>query len=528
MSENEWDGNRITFDQAHQMTYVIVGSDVVTPVQHMNLRVTFHKPEDIRLPGVTEPRLVLKKDDTRASGKQAGRFTFSSCHYDPVTGEARLSYDVDGLILHEKITFPWNPWPVDASRQAAFFQALELLHLVAGISYYKAGLASRIDTGDSKIDGVMAEFLKDLYLLGLGEFAYINKLDLTELINFETKAEVETQADAEAETVDKSRDKPGSQSGFSYPVDLPERALVAMGGGKDSLVCLQILRDAGIDVQPVCVGGSGLIGDTVKATGLPLIRIRRELSPELTEMNANGAWNGHVPVTAINSAILLCAGLLYGYRYIVFANESSANEATLKDAQGREVNHQYSKSLAFEQAFVTVAKNHVSPGIEYFSLLRPFTEIAITRRFSELTEFHEVFSSCNRNFHQDGSHITDRWCKDCPKCRFAALALAPFLTPKQLCAIQGADLLDEVEQLQGFKALCGIGEHKPFECVGSISESRAAMKVLTKDPQWQGKTIISELAQYAEIQQAGQLEIQPDFTAPHCIPAEILARLNAF
>ncbi len=192
-----------------------------------------------------------------------------------------------------------------------------------------------------------------------------------------------------------------------------------------------------------------LIGETASAAGLPLIRIGRELSADLTEMNASGAWNGHVPVTAINSAILLCAGLLYGYRYIVFANESSANEATLTDGQGREVNHQYSKSLAFEQAFTAVVKQHVSPGIEYFSLLRPFGEIAISRRFSEMTEFHAVFSSCNRNFHQDGSHITGRWCQDCPKCRFAALALAPFLSPQALLAIQGADLLDQEDQITG-------------------------------------------------------------------------------
>ena len=79
--------------------------------------------------------------------KRAGCFSFSACHYDPASGEAILSYSVDGQALEEKITFPWAPWPVDASRQAAFFQALELLHLVAGISYYKAGLAKRIDLG---------------------------------------------------------------------------------------------------------------------------------------------------------------------------------------------------------------------------------------------------------------------------------------------------------------------------------------------------------------------------------------------
>ena len=465
---------------------------------------------------MTEPYLILNKDSVPVSGKQATCFSFSGHHYDPASGEATLTYDVDGRILHEKIAFPWAPWPVDASRQAAFFQALELLHLIAGISYYKAGLATRIDTGESKIDRSMAAFLNELYLQGLAEFAYINRLDLTGLIDFEVNSY------GAPVTMEHSGDVL-----LSHPLDLPERALVAMGGGKDSLVCLQMLRDAGVEVQPVCVGGSRLIGETVKVTNLPLIQIQRALSSELTDMNAAGAWNGHVPVTAINSAILICASLLYGYRYVVFANESSANEATLKDGQGREINHQYSKSLAFEQNFAAVVGRHVSPDIGYFSLLRPFGEIAITRRFSEMTEFHEVFSSCNRNFHQDGSHITGRWCQDCPKCRFAALALAPFLSPQALLAIQGADLLDQENQLQGFKALCGLGEHKPFECVGSLAESRAAMKCLANDSQWQDKYIVRELAEYSEVNQAGVLELQPDFEAAHCIPAAVMARLNA-
>ena len=470
---------------------------------------------------MTKPRLKLDKQSGTVSDMQADCFSFSACNYDPGSGEATLSYEVDGRKLHEKITFPWAPWPVDASRQAAFFQALELLHLIAGISYYKAGLACEIDTGEVKTDGLMATFLNELYLKGLGEFAYMNRLDLTGLIDFGVNTDESTGS------VDPSGQSFSLKQKPAHPVDLPERALVAMGGGKDSLVCLQMLKDAGVEVQPACVGRSTLIGETVKAAGLPLIRIQRELSPELTRLNAGGAWNGHVPVTAINSAILLCAGLLYGYRYIVFANESSANEATLKDERGREVNHQYSKSLVFEQLFAGVIERYVSPGIHYFSLLRPFSEIAITRRFSEMTRYHQVFSSCNRNFHQDGSHITGRWCLDCPKCRFAALAMAPFLSPQALVVIQGADLLDLDSQLQGFKALCGLEEHKPFECVGSIAESRAAMRYLSGMPEWRDKYVVKALAGLEEIRQAGELDLLPDFAAEHCIPADILARLNA-
>lgn len=440
-------------------------------------------------------------------GNQAERFTFTAPGYDPASGEARLGYDIDGLSLIEKLTFPWQPWPADASRQAAFLNALEVLHLIAGVSYYKAGLAPTVAAGDSSLDPELTGFLNELYVKGLGEFAYVNGLDLSGLPLFRANTNVAREA---------------------AELDLPERALVAMGGGKDSLVCLELLRGAGIEVQPICVGDAGLIGDTVRAAGLPLIRIRRRLAPQLAAMNKRGAWNGHVPVTAINSAVLVCAALLYGYRYVVFANESSADEATLTTAQGLEVNHQYSKSLPFEQAFAALVRRRVSPSLDYFSLLRPFGEAAITQRFAALRRYHGVFSSCNRNFHLDGAHVSGRWCGQCPKCRFTALALAPFLTPAELARIQGAELLDEAGQVEGFRHLCGLGQGKPFECVGSVAESRAFARHLSEQPQWRDKTVIRALAQEPAVRQAAALELQPQPDAAHCIPAAVVAKIDAF
>lgn len=439
------------------------------------------------------------------SSRQADVFAFSAHHYDAASGQATLSYEIDGRELVETITFPWAPWPTDASRQAAFFRALELLHLIAGVSYYKAVLAAALDLSQCRVEPQVADFLTTLYGQGLAEFAYVNQLDISQLIRFESNSDRQV-------------------TGFD--LNLPERALVAMGGGKDSLVCLELLRNAGVEVQPVCVGGAPLIGDTAKAAGLPLIRIGRQMAPQLSEMNAEGAWNGHVPVTAINSAILLCAAILYGYSYVVFANEASADEATLTDADGNEVNHQFSKSLAFEQAFRQVIQQRVSADIEYFSLLRPYSEVAITSRFAEMTRYHPVFSSCNRNFHLDGSRIEGRWCGQCPKCRFAALALAPFLTPRQLIDIQGSDLLNSKDQVDGFRELCGLDSDKPFECVGSIAESRSAMKVLAGMRDWSGKAVVAAFSGLPEIQQAVELDLEPDYASPHCIPGRILSRLR--
>lgn len=412
-----------------------------------------------------------------ADPREAENFHFLECSYDAHSGIARLSYAFDdGPELVEQITFPHSPWPPEAFRQASFQRALEILHLVAGVSYYKAGLSRRIEVSDDHALNGLHDFLTELYVRGLAEFGYVNGVDVAARICF---------------SAEKARPDAGGRS--AHPLILPDRALVAMGGGKDSLVALDIMRAAEIPLMPVCVGGSELIRRTVKEAGLPLIAIGRKLAPELAQMNRAGAMNGHVPVTAINSAILLCASILYGFRYIVFANERSADEATLVTVNGKEVNHQYSKSSDFEERFRRVIAEQVSPEIEYFSVLRPFSELEIVRYFSGMNRFHAVYSSCNRNFHLDGPRVDNRWCGNCPKCRFSALSLAVFMSPEQVVAIQGVDLLDDQGQVEGFRALCGLGRDKPFECVGEAGECRAALAALGSMDPWKGHAVVRAL-----------------------------------
>lgn len=443
-----------------------------------------------------------------ADPSRAGEFRFLDRSYDPGSGRLRLVYGFErGEPLTETLTFPWAPWPDDPARQAAFAEAMALLHLLAGVSYYKAALPPKIDVGEHALDAGRARFLETTWTEGLGEFAFMNGLDLAGRIRF--------PVDSDADATDPS---PGGALG------LPDRALVAMGGGKDSLVSLELLRDADMEVQPVTVGASTLIGDTVRAAGLPLIRIGREIAPRLMEMNAAGAWNGHVPVTAINMAILACAALLYGYRFVVFSNERSAEEATRFDARGRPVNHQYSKSLAFEAAFRAELAKRVAPDLEVFSLLRPLGEAAVARRFAAHPAYHGVFSSCNRNFHRDGSRIEGRWCGDCPKCRFTTLALAPWSSPGAVSDILGANLLDDPAQERGFRALCALGADKPFECVGTVEESRALLATLARDAAWRDFAVVRALAPEVE-GAADNLPGLLETGGPHCIPDEVLARV---
>lgn len=450
------------------------------------------------------PRPPDPRADAIGDPRGAAAFVFTACAYDPASGVARLGYRFDdGPELVERLTFPRAPWPPEAPRQAAFGRALELLHGLAGVSYYKAGCSPEMRFESPAEAAAPSDFLAQVYIQGLAEFAYVNGLDVAGRVRFPVAAADRRDAQEPA------------------PLLLPERALVAMGGGKDSLVGLDLVRQAGIEVLPVCVGGSPLIAETVRVTGLPLLQIGRELAPELAVMNRAGAWNGHVPVTAINSAILLCAAILYGFRYVVFSNERSADEATLRAADGRAVNHQYSKSSAFETAFRAEVARRVSPDIEYFSVLRPFSELAVVQRFAAMQAFHGVYSSCNRNFHLDGPRVAGRWCRDCPKCRFAALSLALFLEPPEARAILGGDLLDDPGQEEGFRALCQLGRDKPFECVGEAGESRAALAALSAREAWRAHAVVRALQPELERVEAPALESLLRPAGRHFIPDPI-------
>lgn len=441
-----------------------------------------------------------------ASWRNAGVFHFLKCDYAPETGRAELSYRLgEGPRLVETITFPYAPWPPEPSRQAAFRNALRLLHYIAGVSYFKVAIPPRFESQSGPVSPALASFLDELYVQGLAEFAHVNDVDLAHRVDFGRLAES-----------DPAPCEPAPE------LLLPERALVAMGGGKDSLVALSLLQGKGLEVQPACVGHAPLIDDTARAAGLPLLRIGRLLAPELAEMNRQGALNGHVPVTAINSAILVCAAILYGFRYVVFANERSADEATVIDTRRGAVNHQYSKTSGFEAALRALVAREISPAVEYFSLLRPLAELDVARRFARLRQFHPVFSSCNRNFHIDGPRTQARWCRDCPKCRFTALALAVFMSPQDLVAMQGADLLDEPAQIDGFRALCRLGRDKPFECVGEAGECRAALAALAADAQWRDHAVVRALAPELERVDVPALDELLRPSARHFIPPQLI------
>jgi UDP-N-acetyl-alpha-D-muramoyl-L-alanyl-L-glutamate epimerase len=422
---------------------------------------------------------------SQSDPRTAESFRFVRREY--AEGEARLVYAFDdGTELIERIGFPDAP-TLPPERQVALDAALDLLHLIAGVSYYKAGVPDEIRIESTSIDRVTADFLDALYLHGLGEFAYQNKIDLRGKIRFPHDSRHPGLRRDDGEAVAEASE------GRRLAIGLPRSTLVPIGGGKDSLVSVEILKAAGEMATAVWIGSSGLIESCAQRSGLPMLNISRSISPVLFEYNRGGALNGHIPVTAINSAILVVAAILYGHDAIAFSNERSASSATL-EYDGVPINHQWSKGWDFEQGFRALVQSRVAADLNYYSLLRPLSELAVASRFARGNRYDDVFSSCNRNFRILGPKPSDRWCGQCPKCHFVFLALAPFMPKPRLLGIFGRNLLDDPAQTAGFDALIEYHDHKPFECVGEGRESRAALTELARRAEWREDAIVERFA----------------------------------
>jgi len=401
-------------------------------------------------------------------------FIFKSYDFNRTTSVLALRYAfTQGDTFEETITFPPISGDLSAATEQALDKAFRLIFQLAGVSYYKATMLPRLVCEAFPLDKLTALFCQKVYHHGLGEFAYCNKI----------KRDITFVWDVE-------------ESVPAHSLGLSDKLLVPVGGGKDSIVTIEALKRAERDVTLFALGGQTLaepIAQTIAVSGLPSLHVKRRICPNLIELNKHGALNGHVPITAILSSIAVACALMQGMGGVVLSNENSASAPNLI-CDGEEINHQYSKSLAFEKDFSGIVHDTVATDLAYYSLLRPLTETAIASRFAKCEAYHGVFRSCNTAFRQDEKARGSHWCCDCPKCRFVFLALAPFMSKNKLISIFGRNLLDDGKQIQGFRELCGISAFKPFECVGEVEESRLLILRLATMEEWQSDRVVAELS----------------------------------
>lgn len=438
-------------------------------------------------------------------------FFFDSYHFDAATCRLDLSYSYEGgTAFVETITFPPITRALTDEDHRAIDLACRLIFLLAGVSYYKAFVPPQLACKAFALDKSTAAFVEKVYRKGLGEFSYQNKLDLRDRVHFVTTDDAPPAA--------------------AQPV-LENALCVPVGGGKDSVVSIETLKQSkkpmSLFVLTSRAGVAAPIQACVDQSGLSAAVVTRQLSPALLELNKSGAYNGHVPITAILSAIAVATAVMQGWDTVVMSNEHSASAPNLQYLDA-EVNHQYSKSLDFEADFAAYVTAHVARNISYFSFLRPLTEVAITKRFAQFENYQSVFRSCNTAFRQDGQQRNKNWCCDCPKCRFVFLALAPFIPPARMAEIFGTDMLRDPAQMEGFAHLCELGGHKPFECVGEAAESVLLFRQLALMPAWQDAAVVAHImAQLPPVtdfdtQYADLFSLRPD----HLVPDEYIGLLD--
>ena len=392
------------------------------------------------------------------------RLTFGEMVYESYS----YSVDAEGLKLefafrlNDKIVFrptaaiPCRPF-LDFNQPKELMDTLVFnIGMIELVSYWKCVCPPVVRVLPHSLDDEQIRFWKKLYFNGLGEFFYTNGINAS-LDDFMTI--VSNPQSAVSGQATQALKQSSNQAITTY--------LVPIGGGKDSVVTLEALRPRG--VRPLIMNPRGATTLCAERGGFSqeeTLVINRRIDPLLLDLNAKGCLNGHTPFSAMLAFYTLLAATLSGVRNVALSNENSANESTVA---GSSVNHQYSKSLEFEDDFRRYVSRYVTRDINYFSYLRPLSELQIAKLFSQERKYFDVFKSCNAGSKQD------IWCGRCAKCLFAYIILSPFIEPETLNSIFGKSMLDDCELRGFFEELTGHTESKPFECVGTISEVNTAL-----------------------------------------------------
>ena len=370
------------------------------------------------------------------------------------------------------------------------------------ISYWKCTCSPNLIIKADFISEEQLTFFKKLYFYGLGEFFYVNGID-TDIENFMNI----TCVCAEKEIPKINIETDG--------------CLIPIGGGKDSNVSLEILKDYNNSYFIINPKEVSVKCAEISNSSADLVTLKRTIDSNLIELNKQGYLNGHTPFSAYVAFTSYYMAYLTGKKYIVLSNENSANESTVI---GTKINHQYSKTYEFECDFNNYTQKYFGCDIKYFSFLRPLSELQIAMLFSQYKKYHNIFKSCNVGSKQ----IPWVWCCDCAKCLFVYIILSPFLYKDELINIFGEDLYEKESLKEIFKELIGDAKTKPFECVGTTKEVRFSISYLIKKLNKENKNLPLLLEFYNENYELSDITepLLKEFNEENSLPIEFVNLLK--
>lgn len=338
--------------------------------------------------------------------------------------------------------------------QPCLEQALLAIGLTFAARFFKLSNFSTVRVGFGSLDPESVRFFQDFFVGGLGEFRFLQGLD--------PRREVSVISAPKAAF---------NMADFS----LREHALMLNGGGKDTIVAAEMLRRAGQSFTWLTVEPNETRRRVIRCAGGDdsAIEVDFRIEGDFEQNQAYG-W-GHTPYAAIVMAIGVLFALLTRSRYVISGNELSADSGNVV-YRGHLVNHQYSKSSVHELGLWKIVRRNIHPSMEVLSVLRPFHDVQLAMLFSSLDIYFGTFVSCNSGI------AGGRWCKQCPKCAFTALAIGAFTGVSGLRRIFGEDVLRSPVIRRRIGELVD-GRIKPWECVGSRDECLLALALLLeKEP----------------------------------------------
>lgn len=392
--------------------------------------------------------LLADSDVFYALRKQHPVFTYHAFDYKIEHNHLMLTFDFSigkGIHFRPKTQIPFHNGYTQFYKTTSI-QSLEniIFHIgmIELISYWKCCCSPKIIIEAGYVDAEAIAWWKKIYYHGLGEFFYCNHIQ-TDFDHF-----VEITAHS-------------TKQFHRQTFTLNDETIVPVGGGKDSPVTLELLKKQ--HSIPMIINPRQATLACVQMAGYEnnFLQINRTIDSTLLDLNAKGYLNGHTPFSAMLAFYSVLLAVLSQKKHIALSNESSANEATVKNM---DVNHQYSKSYEFESDFRNYISKYVNTDINYYSFLRPLSELQIAYLFAQLPSYFPVFKSCNV-----GSK-TDIWCGSCSKCLFTYIILSPFIEIEAITQIFGSNLLNNKTLIPVLKELIGESEVKPFECVGTREE----------------------------------------------------------
>jgi hypothetical protein len=327
-------------------------------------------------------------------------------------------------------------------------------------SYWKTTSSGRIVIEAGKLDDYQISWWSKLLLEGMGQFFWENGIDEVEnFFKIESRGMV---LEGRGEVFGK-------------------RVLISVGGGKDSAVTLDLLGNGNSNAGAFMLNpipASERISDIAGVERRVIVK--RTIDQKLLDLNRQGYLNGHTPFSSYLAFLSVFCAYLFGYSEVAFSNEASSNEANV-ESRGRKVNHQYSKTTEFEEDFRKYNEKYLT-NVTYFSFLRPLHELQIAKLFCKTSKYFEAFRSCNVG------QKNDSWCNYCPKCLSTYILLHPFLDQDQVKKIFSADLFADFSLYSILEQLVRDDLVKPFECVGTRIELRAAMAMSIKGLKEGGET----------------------------------------